>query len=467
MIINEGYWNYYMAFQVKSRADVLRSIQEDRYNDFVVASFMDNQVFVNINYGNNEDINIQSYIGKYMTVLQNTGEAVSIVHGKELNQKTTISLMSPMVMKFINGSEILCPIFMYLVNTGLGILKIRVPLDEMNAEVLKTLPLEKWYKSVSLVHINDNRIDYEVCDEKNNYVDDIVSLLRKMINTTFSGHLVSEHKNLCFENFVLYNTSNPNILSKSFKSEELRELYHVCFPENYLEFPSNSKVNDFWNTSHCDIGGIDFVSGVPGRMLIFSDVDKLLNFHKRKEINDKLEYFENSLQFSFDWPICIALWKKINEINFFDSSENNYHKINYNNAVYNLRENELDSMLDLCPLNCKKVYQFIYNILTQSLNSFNNRVERLLMLENYAKERFNEKRTLIFESIAFLGTAIFGLPAIFETVGLVRITIFPFTGDMVKGITINEISLGIWGVIIVIFGYRLFRNYQQYKSYRL
>ncbi len=467
MIINEGYWNYYMAFQVRSHADILKCMQEGRYSEFVIASYMAGDIVFNAHYEEPENKQLKSFIDEMIPVLEGTGEAVAAVHGEEIKKRTTISLMSPIKMKSVNGSELLCPIFMFLLNTGLGILKLRVPLVDFSAECFQSMPLQKWYKEVSLVREPENLSVKVHIDEHNNTVEDIVALMRHIIQNTFEGHLISADRNLCYESLVLSKTSKPNILNKSFTPDELREIYHICYPENFLEFPNATKVREFWENDHKDIGGIDFVAGIPARLLIFADVDNLIRVHNRTDCNNSLEYLENSMQFSYDWPICVALWKKINEMNLFNASDENYHKVNFNNAVYNLKENELDAMLDLCPYNSKLVFGIVFESMDLSLNPFSNRVDRLLKLEQYAKERLEEKRNLIFETIAFVITAIFGLPAIRETLYILRNTFWNPGIDLISWMSVDGASVFIWMMIIISFIYRLLKSTIQYKAYKL
>ena len=47
--------------------------------------------------------------------------------------------------------------------------------------------------------------------------------------------------------------------------DELKEVYHVCYSENSLEFPNATKVRKFWNNEHKVIEGIDFVTGISER----------------------------------------------------------------------------------------------------------------------------------------------------------------------------------------------------------
>ena len=467
MIINEGYWNYYMAFQVRSHADILKCMQEGRYSEFLIASYMAGDIVFNVHYEEPENKQLKLFVDGMIPVLGGTGEAITAVFGDAINERTTISLMSPIKMRSVNGSETFCPIFMFLLNTGLGVLKLRVPLIEFPVERFQAMPLQKWYKEVTVARETENQSVKVQMEKENDTVDDIVALMRHIIQNTFKGHLISADKNLCYESLVLSKTSKPNILNKSFTQDELREVYHICYPENSLEFPNATKVREFWDNEHKDIGGIDFVTGVPARLLIFSDVDKLLKAHNRTDCNNSLEYLENSMQFSYDWSICVALWKKLNEMNLFNASDGNYHKVNFNNAVYNLRENELDAMLDLCPYNSQLVFGLVFENMGLSMNPFSNRVDRLLKLEQYAKERLEEKRNLIFEVIAFVITAIFGLPAIRETLYILRNTFWKPGIDLISWMSVDGAGVLVWILIIISFIYRLLKNTIQYKAYKL
>lgn len=101
------------------------------------------------------------------------------------------------------------------------------------------------------------------------------------------------------------------------------------------------------------------------------------------------------------------------------------------------------------------------------MNPFSNRVDRLLKLERYAKDRLEEKRNLIFEVIAFVITAIFGLPAIWETLHILRNTFWKSGIDLISWMSVDGASVFVWMLIIISFIYRLLKNTIQYKAYKL
>ncbi len=466
MFVEEGYWNYYMSFQVRSNADVLKSLRREKFCKYGVASYFHGDVLLNKAYGDIGDEIIKTYINTFAPVLEETGDAIKAVHGYAATQTSFISLLNPIKLSMSNGDAFICPLFMYLMNSGLGVLKLRVPLLDLEFETFKSMPLKKWYQSASLLYAENSKLCTASFDEPSETVADITGLLQFVIKGVFGGCLISENMNLCFESILLSKTQMPNILSKNLQMKDLRDVYHICFPEESMQRPSDSEISAFWRDKHDNIGGISFVKGVPARLVLFTDVDSWLAVNDRDNCKNSLEYLENSVQYSFDLPICIALMKKINEMNLFYASDNNYHKINYNNAVYCLRENELDAMMDLCPINSKRVYRLVSEIMNSSIDSYENRVDRLFKLERYSKNIFEEKRNMVFESLALCGTTVFGLPAIRDTLTIIRNIIFPLNIDHIKNVSVNGISFLIWGGIIVCMLCRVIYLGVQYKVYK-
>lgn len=467
MFVEEGYWNYYMAFQVRSNADIIKCLLNEKSNKYVVASYMAGEVILNKDYGAVDDEKLKAYVEKYISVLGQTGDAIKDVHGVFANNTSFVSLLNPLKLLMNNGDEIICPIFMYLMNTGLGVLKLRVPILDLDLDIFKSMPLIKWYQSASILYVENNDISTAFSEDKSGTVADITELLQHVIQETFNGCLINEKMNLCFESLLLSKTRMPNILAKNFKVDDLRDIYHICFPEDTMLFPSNSVVNDFWRDKHKEIGGIGFIEGMPARLIIYMSGDDWLKANDRVYCQNVLEFLENSIQFSFDWTICVVLMKKLNVMNLFYSSDNNYHRINYNNAVYCLRENELDDMMDQCPVNCKQVYYLVYEIINLSTESYEKRVNRLFKLESYSKNLFEDKRNMLFEILALCGTTIFGLPAIRDTLTIIRDAFFSLNGDLVKFTTVEGLSVFVWVAIIIYMIIRVFKLFIQYKTYRL
>ena len=371
--------------------------------------------------------------------------------------------MNPLIINYDNGESVTCSVFMYLSSIGLGVLKVAIPLIDTTAERFKKKPMEKWFKDAEIYISSNKQIRIE---EEENSILEITDLLRYMVQNTFEGFLLSGNKNLCFESFLLLETVNPNMNKLNNDIETLKQVYHFAFPDNFLENPTKEKIEMFKKENFVDIGGFQFLKCTTCRLIIYGDIKKLKKYYHRDDTIDDLKYFEASMQISYDWVLCVAMWKRINQMTFVDVSSTNLMEFNQNKATYNFIENELDVMIDSSHSTTRNFYKLVYNNMEEAMSSSKDRLERLSQIEHIIRDIYFERRNLIIEAIALVITMVFGLPAIRETIQIIRTVIWSKSEEMSMHVSVDNVSIILWLTLMGLVGLSLYRNYKKYQSYK-
>ena len=93
-------------------------------------------------------------------------------------------------------------------------------------------------------------------------------------------------------------------------------------------------------------------------------------------------------------------------------SNDNIHDIEKQIARYNQNCNFFEMFLDTVPYNARKFYSMIRGINDDSFIDVKTRIERIQQVNAYQRSMLVEKRTLIAEEVALIGTVLFGLPTL-------------------------------------------------------
>ena len=89
------------------------------------------------------------------------------------------------------------------------------------------------------------------------------------------------------------------------------------------------------------------------------------------------------------------------------------------------------------------------------------RIERIQQVNVYQRSMLVEKRTLIAEVVALIGTVLFGLPTLYSTLMILKTT-FLSGEDLIKGNITQFLAVFIWGILILEISKYLFKAYKEY-----
>ena len=468
MIIKDGYWNQFIPFQIKDVNLALRCFTGDQFAKYVVAYLVEDELYINKILsadGDEKEGPAYKYMDCYASILPEALETMETMHGPEKAGHILYALLSPLKLQYRDGSCDFCPIFLYLSDDGIGAVKVRVPLDNVDAAIFMTSPQGVWYEEAQLTEITETGIfqNTDISSDDIFTPRDFFPEVMMLLQLAFGDSLLKISRNIIFDNFVLLKTICPDLENRYKSNNALASLYHICYPGNFAENPAHTKLRQFWKDNHIDIGGYDCFLCTPGRLVIFAG-RKFLKRNYNPGSESLIEFLENSIQVTFDWGICIGIWKKLIEMALANISAVNYHGILQNKANALALANSLDEMVDLCPLNVKRMIWLVSENLGEAKDSFKTRIERLTAIEAVAKDQYNEKRDKLLSTVALIFTALFGLPAIHETLTILKRTICHKSLNCICENAINVLSVILWVCLCIYIVITLIRIRAFYKK---
>lgn len=108
----------------------------------------------------------------------------------------------------------------------------------------------------------------------------------------------------------------------------------------------------------------------------------------------------------------------------------------------------------------------IYEMNNNSFVDVKTRIERIKQMEDYQRNNFLQKRALIVELVALIGTILFGLPTLKDTLTILRECFLP-AGDLIRGNVVQLCAVSIWVLLIGLINSYLYKAYKEYEKKKL
>ena len=489
MLINSGYWNYYLAFRIKDYAKHIEEIKRKNNFSGMLAYITDDTVLTNINTDDllrerkaniikaqNELSGNESYealyelyqadkLPEYFFDYDNSlndllekkiADSISRVrfanHGYQQilhsfgKGKCEYYVLMPLKVYFTDSDYEYCLVYIQLLTSGNGIIKLEIPLKNISTETFCYYPMRRWFSYIKVwapLFTNGAKEGYKIvlCDSCG--IQDITTTLINYVHNIFPESIVDKDRFTGFETFVLSDFWGYEKHDIKNNEQALSELYHFVFPEDHLCTPDIGDLKQFWEEAHFNINGIDFVKGYRARLIVYADVPEMMRQKGRNDIEDKNSYLQATITGTFDPFIVLALAQKDNEISIFRMSEQTKHAISRNMIQYYANANYLDSMLLAAPKNGIDFYNEVQKMFNNFSGDFIKMLERMQRIEDYEKIRLKEKQTTLLNRLTLIFTVLFGLPLIQDTLSMVR-EVFGISRDLIPIITMKHISFVVW-----------------------
>lgn len=513
MIIEEGYWNYYLAFRIENYQKHVQEMAEERLFDKVIAYVSDNESLVNVE---NEKLfeerkNIQN---ECISKLNGKEQIVDLRRMYENNDlpefffdfdefandslqeqikecighvefvnsgyrqcfdyfgegKCGFYVLMPLKIYYSEWEFEYCPVYIQLLTNGNGLIKLQVPIKQEDAAVFAAYPLKRWFSHIKIweeLYKSDGEKAYKILAGEIEGVEDISNALMTYVQNLFPTTIVDRNRFLGLETFVISKSSSPNILNINEKATKgLEELYYFVYPENFAIKPNEEELLSFWKENHCNISGVQAFFGDRDRIVMYDDVQELLVRNNRENVPSDNDYLQASIAASFDAFILLALAQKDNEMSIYRLAERDRHTINRKMVQYNSNANYLDGILLNAPKHGKAFYEKTRDMLDDSMVDFRQMLERMQVIEEYEKLQLNEKQNASINKFTLMFTVLFGLPLINESLHLLKYIIGIY-GDIVPIITIGHIALVIWLILLFILFTDNIDSYLEYEGVKI
>ena len=371
--------------------------------------------------------------------------------GEAATQKiVSISLMPLKVYRSISEFDY-CPIVINLFGTGNGVIKLTVPLFNLDFEELSHYPNKRWFEDIKVwdALFNEGGGESYKIVTHNDSLDDVIVILRRYLEHVFGDCIISRENNIGFESFVLCETSNPIINELGIvEIDNKKRLYHLAVPEDFGINITEQVLDEYWNKHHFDSNSVHFLMGKRARMIIYGDPRSMALFYNRSDIEDKNKYFLTSVNGTFDPYILISIAKKDVELTVYTFVEHDIRSLRINMQHYYANLNYLDSIMIRTPEHGLQLYALLEQMLEHLPADYKKMIERFEALDKISNNDQLEKQENLMRQITLVFTCLFGLPLIHDSFTLLKRIIIPAYD--VPIISVDFISFFSWIIINVL-----------------
>lgn len=362
---------------------------------------------------------------------------------------------------------------MDLFENGHAVIKTSIPLEDIDAGSLATYPMQTWFWDVKVWEAaikQGGRQEYKSVQEPGNEenISFISHLLQQCVYRLFENNLLDAKRFCSFETLVIAETERKQIWEIPGKGSvaEKEDLYHLANPEEFASVFSMDRWYAFWEKAHQHFVEIDFIKGQYCRLIITTEAARMQKRHRGREIGELGSYLNVLVQRTFDFYLVLALCQKDGEMYLAKASQENIHEVEKQLALYNSNCNFFETFLDTIPYDARRFYSMIYEMNNNSFVDVKTRIERIKQMEDYQRKNFLQKRTLIVELVALIGTILFGLPTLTETLTILRECFLP-AGDLIPGNIVQLCAVGTWLLLIGLISRYLHKAYTEYEKKKL
>lgn len=464
MVIENGFWNYYLVFRLESYDKATANIISGKTMKGVAAFAWNNRLLESPDFLKIEEQLVEAVDAQKGNILE-VNKAFGRLFGQEHNVENFVLALMPLKMYFSETEFIYCPVYITLLKNGWGIIKLAVELKHIDVVEVSHFPMKRWFGKIQIWTPTDNG-RYETVVHEGATITDLIQVLQQTVYKIFDKNLKDRNRFTGFETFVISETSNPDMIQQSKMNEAgLKDIFRFANPEDFAAHMSKDQLYQWWNESHCEIGGVNVIKGGRCRMILYADVEEFIKLRPQRNVQDRNEYLELSMERTFDPFLFLALCQKDNEIYVYEASKGDLHRVYSNMATYSRNENYFEDFLARSPKNGRKFYEAVREILKDSFVDVEIKLERLKYIESYEKELLNEKRTLMAELLSIIFGVLFGLPPIHDTIELIR-NMFATGKDMVPYLTVDGAAFLVWIALLVVLCSYYGISYKKYRQHR-
>lgn len=511
MIIKEGYWNYNMVFRInkpdvcveelfeiikngskntgvvscaykegyapfsKEATKILQKRQEnmkdwiDRINPEEDCTDEEMELY-------SSDVLPEEYFDfKYPNDLL---ELVIREHSDEINQRfqsfksicnnqnncPVILSLIPIKMSFSDTGYIYCPIDVIVHNSGLCMLTFSAKLLDVDADDFSCIPLKRWYDSIRVYDtiLSDssiNNVDSKfkiigVSKKTHGEISDIVDVLMEYIKHLFDHYLSEQRSYTCFES-ILIEQADVDIKNKN-DNRIVGILNNILYPIHSFE-NNNDLDMQFAMGNSLNLYGLKFFKGFPARLVVM-DHGYLENV-QNKTAQDINRFFKAN----FELYVFIALCKKEVETATYTQSFEKKNSVIENIIKYNSDLVLLEDIMYASSYSKRLFYQYVNDIIENTFENYSEKIKRLELIENSKKELRNRRISSLLQIITLIFTAMFGLPAITQTIKIIR-SLFDTKQDLIPFFSVSLLSVVIWALILFVISVGYFRLFRKEKQ---
>lgn len=393
----------------------------------------------------------------------------SIVYGKELaNQRVNRYMLFP-IRAYYKENKYFFNVSLEIFSNKSGIIKVDIPIEEINGEKLYSYEFKKVFEKISLpeclVNLDNNIYEYMEIPEKS--IDEIIN--KYYIQYLFTYFDIDVYLERGVESLLITQT---NFSLKTLNSmngaleEALYRILHRPIDARIMVKDKLAKIkNDYWGSNQYRI-----YFSENGNSLSLTVNNDLVNLEDEEEKKLAREKIKLSLNHSLDVPLKMILLQRLNNYLLYKESTLDIRKIEIINEHYlankiyisNLTEEFYGSALDLLDYMKKNMRWYLNE---EEITEKNSDIQDLILSK---KERKKDKQSGYLTIIGFVFTVIFALPTLKETFEVIIKKLNPLLDIEVIEYRSNLLSFYSWLFIMAIqLIMTLYFNFQNVWFYLL
>lgn len=381
---------------------------------------------------------VEDYLNKMYNESKADFDFSECVYGDFYVESQTRFVLPPIKAELKNGSSSLISAILFVFKNNNAVLRITLPIDNMDSEPLMSNDLDDYI--VSVENLSGFSLELKgstIKSIKSCYCNYILSIkkITFLVSSKQMVNIILTNHSAMFDNIKrIPDKIQEDIYKISLAPIQVRN--GVSYVENAINHLDKNSL--FFN-------GIGFVLSNMGKCISLVD-NTIINFAKEnfeKEIlYDKIT---NDIRRNIEFTIIILLLKNINDSYYF------YKKVLHDSNLSKVK-NEYNKNKIFISLLQDDVYGSVREItpkFEETMTFFldeKNVKDRTNALNNILEEE-QANRTLqlqnVLSIVGLIFTIIFGLPAINETLTLIRNLCFFITTD-IPFISIENTSFAIW-----------------------
>lgn len=371
-------------------------------------------------------------------------------------------ILLPCKIKLNNNQIVWLNCILYIFANNMGILKLELPLIDVDIEPLKNNNSDLYIKEV----INKWSIsDLSSASTLSEVVNIYIQTLFTNINTDIIKY-DNQINHIIFTNFEGL-PKNINSIPDNIQ-EDLYSIISAPLPQRKGISYKNAAKEHLRNYSWGDQNMKYIIKTTGGclstidQTLLFDIIDKFKNSYEVSELdsNDYRYIYESmtrDIGINAEFALIIIILKRMNDSDYY------FRKINSTSNILKIKEDYYSNIIFI-----NELQEGCYGSVTEQTIAFEN------MMPHYLKKEITKSKAVALDKILeqqkqkridefqnFLTTGglilsiLFGLPAIKDTFLIIRNSFYFLPKDIVY-ISLNGLSLTIWLLINVIIIYKIF-----------
>lgn len=381
----------------------------------------------------------------------------SKIYGKAFVDKVKIFILPPYKIQLLNNKFVFLKPLLYIFKNKMMVLKISMPIKNVTSIQLFENNNDGYIKKI--IDICDIGIDIKEIDFesiKDAYCEYILSSDKRIYAVVSLSKALS--------NIILADFDGIPQNIKDISEEVKEDLYRIAVAP--IQKRKNTYFKDIANqylATNSNINeGIQYIASKMGRCL--SIIDKnIIDHYKEKTKGYDLTEEEiyklaiNSVVRNLEFTLLIILLKNMNFTISYLQKDYNKNDIKKIQKEYNYNNIFILELQQTCYGSVREQLNFFEDKMTYFLDKENSE-NKMISIDAIIKDEIEEKN-LNFQNFLSIGgillTAVFGLPAIHETLTLLRMSNIIIKQD-IPIITIENSSIMLWIFLIVFLYIKLF-----------